>query len=84
MVCLLYLSIGGVFAAIHHHENDSLTHEPCAACAWHHENQVDVPIVLAAFEKPRPLVFSEQPAHTFFRELSLKIHPSRGPPVLPL
>lgn len=84
VVCMLYLSIGTVYSAVHHHEDESVSGERCAACAWHHENQVDLPQVSTTVRHPETLVFAEKAAHSFFRELSLKIHPSRGPPLLPL
>jgi hypothetical protein len=80
MVCLLYVSVSAVFATIHHHEDHSPSGEQCAACAWHHEGQVDVPQIAVAFSKPESLAFCEQAPHSFFREVSLRIHPSRGPP----
>jgi hypothetical protein len=83
MVCLLSLSVSSIFGSLHHHDDGSRNNEPCAVCAWHHEGQVDIPKVAIVLEKPRTLEFSEQPEDSFFRELSLKIHPSRGPPFFP-
>lgn len=85
VVCLLYLSVSTVFAAVHHHDADEgQAPSQCAACAWHHHSTVELPAASFAVYHPATILLVEKPAHTFFRELSLKIHPSRGPPLLPL
>lgn len=85
VVCLLYVSVSTGFAAIHHHDTNGADSGQCAACAWHHEGgRADLPAIAIAVERPLTIAWAEEPAHTFFRELSLRIHPSRGPPILPL
>jgi hypothetical protein len=81
LVCLLFTSVCTVCPAIHHHPDDeAASQEPCPACAWHHEAKVDLPPAPFSFARPAEVVLAEEPAHSFFRELSLKIHPCRGPP----
>jgi hypothetical protein len=85
VVCLLYLSISTVFAAIHHHDSGSSNDsDQCAACAWHHETHTDVPSVSVPLPRPIIIACREQGANDFLRELSVKIHPSRGPPIISL
>ena len=85
IVCLLYLSVSTVFAAMHDHESDLLRPDPdCIACLWHHEGQFDLPVVCPFVPQPLRIALREEPPHSFFREVSIRIHPSRGPPVIPL
>jgi hypothetical protein len=78
-LCLLYLSVSTVFAAVHHHDA-SFDDQHCAACSWHHDGTVDEPAVAPIVVRPETLFFSEESPVFTLRELSLLIHPSRGPP----
>ena len=81
IVCTLYMSVGLVFAAEHDHGDHSLAGEQgCAACAWHHDSQVDVPIGGLALVAPQTTELCFTAAPYFFFEISVGIHRSRGPP----
>jgi hypothetical protein len=84
IVCTLYLGVGLVFAATHDHSGHSLAGDQgCAACAWHHDGQVDVPSAGLAVVAPQTAVlqFAATPISVF--EISVGIHRSRGPPSIP-
>jgi hypothetical protein len=84
IVCALYLSVGTVFAATHNHSDDALQgQDQCAACAWHHE-AVDVPRVGPVVSVPEWLALAHQTDFLHFSDVSVGIHPSRGPPLFPL
>jgi hypothetical protein len=83
VLCLLYLGISSVFAAVHHHDNDrSQSDLDCAACAWHYHAQVDVPVVRYAFTRVELFIGYSKESLFFIAEHSLWIHPNRGPPSL--
>ena len=83
IVCALYLGVGTFAALTHDHSDDSLHgDQQCAACAWHHE-AIDVPVVgpcVAAFEG---IVLPHEGETLHFSDVSVGIHPSRGPPLFP-
>ena len=79
ILCLLYVSVSTVFAAVHHHDN-SLDDQQCAACSWHHDGTVDEPSIAPLIVRPELVVIHEEFSGAALRELSLRIHPSRGPP----
>jgi len=79
VVCLLYLSVSTVLAAAHHHDG-SLKDQQCAACSWHHDGTVDEPSVAPLIARPEIMVILDESPSFTLRELSLLIHPSRGPP----
>jgi hypothetical protein len=81
VVCLLYLSVSTVFAAIHHHDG-SRNDQQCTACSWHHDAAVDEPVVAPLIIRPEIIVVQDESPSFTLRKLSLRIHPSRGPPVL--
>ena len=83
LLCMLYLSVGTVFAAAHHHEDASavVDDSQCAACIWHHNGQVDSPPVAPSVVRTESFVFVLEPPDFFVRELSLVSHPSRAPPL---
>jgi hypothetical protein len=85
IVCLLYMGVSTIFAAVHHHDN-SLARggdQQCAACAWHHDGTADAPQFAPVVIPADTIVFPEEPLAIVLRELSPRIHPNRGPP-LPL
>ena len=79
-LCLLYLGVSTVFAAVHHHDG-TFDDQHCAACSWHHDGTVDEPSVAPLVSRPEIFVYREESSDFFVRELSPRIHPSRGPPV---
>jgi hypothetical protein len=81
-ICMLYLSVGFV-ASAHDHSGHALSHKQCDACAWHHHNQVDVPVTTDRVAAPeRIFVAQEAPSITVFRA-AIGFHESRGPPSIP-
>lgn len=82
IVCLLYVSVCTVFAAVHHHDGSLSDHQQCAACSWHHDGVVDQPIVPPVIIRPEPIAFRNELQTLTLRELSPRIHPSRGPPLV--
>jgi hypothetical protein len=80
IVCALYLSVG-VIAGVAHDHSDDAQHgdQQCAACAWHHE-AVDVPIVGPQACAPAGTVISSENGFLPFIDVSIGLHPSRGPP----
>lgn len=82
-VCTLYMSVGLVVAVEHDHAGHSLAGKPgCAACAWHHDGQVDVPGAGLAVVAPQTTELHFAAAPIFLVEISWGIHPSRGPPLI--
>lgn len=82
-MCALYLSVGTVFAGAHDHSGDGLHGEQqCAACVWQHLS-VDVPTVAPVVRAPEGVPIAQERVSIFFNEVSLGIHPSRGPPTFP-
>jgi hypothetical protein len=81
ILCVLYLSVSTVFAAVHHHDASALDDQQCAACSWHHDGTVDAPSVAPLVVRPDLILFVEEFCDCSFRELSLRIHPNRGPPL---
>jgi hypothetical protein len=78
---LLYLGISSAFASVHHHESNAPQAElDCAACAWHHDGQVDVPVVRCAFARVELFVGYFKESTLTIGEQSLWSHPNRGPP----
>lgn len=79
-MCALYLSVGTVFSALHDHSDDGLHGEQqCAACAWQHVS-VDVPTAAPMVRAPEVVPVGNEGISIFFNEVTLGIHPSRGPP----
>jgi hypothetical protein len=81
VLCLLYLSVSTVLSAVHHHDG-SFDDQHCAACSWHHDGTVDEPSVAPLIVRPDTVCFIEEYCPLALRELSRRIHPCRGPPVL--
>jgi hypothetical protein len=83
IVCALYLSVGTVVAATHDHSGDALHgDQQCAACAWHHE-AIDAPTVGPGVSAPEWVLVAHQADFLHFSDVSVGIHPSRGPPLFP-
>jgi hypothetical protein len=83
MICALYLSVGVFAAATHDHSGDALHgDQQCAACAWHHE-AVDVPTVGPRVAAPAGISLAHEGEFLHFIDVSMGIHPSRGPPLFP-
>jgi hypothetical protein len=83
IVCALYISVGAVFSATHDHSDDSLQgHQQCAACAWHHE-AIDVPTVGPRVCAAEGILVAHESEFLHFSDVSVGIHPSRGPPLFP-
>ena len=80
-LCLLYVSVSTVFAAVHHHDA-SFDDQHCWACSWHHDGMVDEPPVTPDVVRPETLVFFETAPSFIVREGSLGGHPGRGPPLI--
>ncbi len=78
-LCLLYLGASTLFASVHHHDG-SFDDQHCTACSWHHDGTVDLPAVAPLPVRPEIIVFLEESSDIPLRELSPRIHPSRGPP----
>lgn len=84
IVCALYMSVGLAFAAAHDHSGDALDgHQQCAACAWHHDGQVDVPTVGVRLSAPQSFPIRQEVPAVFVFEVSVGLHGSRGPPSIP-
>jgi hypothetical protein len=80
VVCLLYVSVCTIFAAVHHHDGSLSDHQQCAACSWHHDGAVDQPVVAPLVVRPEVIVAREEALDYRVSELSPRIHPNRGPP----
>lgn len=84
IVCTLYMSVGLVVAAEHDHSGHSLAGDQgCAACAWHHDSQVDVPTVGLPLVAPQTTVLQFAAGPISLIEISVGLHRSRGPPSIP-
>ncbi|MGZ8940930.1 MAG: hypothetical protein ACXW32_17125 [Limisphaerales bacterium] len=84
IVCTLYMSVGLVVAAEHDHAGHSLAgDEGCAACAWHHDGQVDMPRAGLAVVAPPTTMLQFAAAPISLIEICLGIHRGRGPPSIP-
>jgi hypothetical protein len=81
LLCLLYLSVSTVLAAVHHHDG-AFDDQHCAACSWHHDGTVDDFAVTPRVTPPEFVLIVEEAARCDLSELSLAIHPCRGPPAL--
>lgn len=81
LICLLYVSVSTVLAAVHHHDG-TFDDQHCAACSWHHDGTVDEPNVEPRLSPPNFVLVPDEVTRVVLCELSLGIHPSRGPPAL--
>lgn len=81
VLCLLFLSVSTVFAAVHHHDGSG-NDQQCTACSWHHDGTVDEPTVAPLIVRPEIIVSREEFTGFTLRNLSVRIHPSRGPPAV--
>ena len=84
-ICLLLLSVSTVFAALHKHDaNAPGAHKQCAACLWHSETISDVPTIAQPIPAADFLLVAHQADSILPTITSVKVHPTRGPPALPL
>ena len=75
------MSVGLVLAAEHDHSGHSLAgDQDCAACAWHHDAQVDLPSAGLTLVAPQTTELQFAAAAVSVLEISVGIHRSRGPP----
>ena len=63
-------------------QEGGLNDQQCAACSWHHDGAVDEPSVAPLIARPEITVILDESASFTLRELSLRIHPNRGPPAI--
>jgi hypothetical protein len=84
VVCMLYMSVGLVAAISHDHSGHTLDgHQQCEACAWHHDTQIDVPIVAACVHAPSTFILGCEIPAIFVSGSFVGVQRSRGPPSIP-
>ena len=83
IVCTLYLGVGVVIGATHDHAGHSLAgDEGCAACAWHHDGQGEVPSAGLAVVAPQATVLHYTARVISVFEVAVGLHRGRGPPLV--
>lgn len=83
VICMLYTSVGFVASAHDHSGHDLAGHQQCDACAWHHNNHVDVPVTTERVPVPQRILIGHEAPTIIVFQSAISIHECRGPPAIP-